>query len=106
MEMKSMKMGKADAEKMLPTSSKIDTPAYPYGLQLELNDSVMKKLGMKELPEAGETLMLHAKITVSRSSQTDTKDGGKQQSVSLQITDMCICEPAEMKDMAQKIYEE
>jgi len=102
--MVNMKMTKSDMEKSMNGSVLSQSPAYPYGLNIELDDKAIKKLGIKELPEAGEEMMIHAKVSVSRASSTDTKDGGKQQSLSLQITDLCLCEMEEEKDMAEEMY--
>ena len=102
--MKSMKLTKSESETSMPVEAKSDAPLYPYGLRLELNDESMKKLGLEELPEVGETMMLMAKVVVERVSQNDTKDG-KRQDMSLQITDMEIGEDEkEEKPMDQKLY--
>ena len=105
--MKSMKLTKSESTEAMPMEAKSDAPAYPYGLRLELNDESMKKLGLEELPEVGETMMLKAKVVVERVSQNDTKDGGKRQDMSLQITEMEICDCEEEKDeapMDKKFY--
>jgi hypothetical protein len=105
--MKSMKLTKSEStDEAMPVEANHDAPAYPYGLRLELNDESMKKLGLEELPEVGETMMLTAKVVVERVSQNDTKDGGKRQDMSLQITDMEISEGKEKDDtpMENKLY--
>lgn len=87
--MKSMKLSKSEngGNEVALSSPEMK---YPYGLRLELNDETMKKLGLEKLPEVGEKLELHAKVVVERVSQSDTKEGGKRQDMSLQITDMCF----------------
>ena len=102
MEMKSMKLTKSEAEATAPVEAKQDSPAYPWGLRLELNDESMKKLGLEELPEVGETMILHAKVVIDRVSQNDTKDGGKRQDMSLQITDMSLSESGDEETSTEK----
>jgi hypothetical protein len=92
-----MKLSKSEASETMPVEAKQDAPAYPYGLRLELNDETMKKLGLEELPDVGETMMLKAKVVVERVSQNDTKDG-KRQDMSLQITEMELSEGEEEED--------
>jgi hypothetical protein len=108
MDMKNMMLSKSEAKDMMPTEAKMDTPKYPYGLRLELNDETMKKLGLNGLPDVGEVMMLCAKVVVERVSQNDTAEGGKRQDMSLQITEMMLEEgDAETKDdtpMEQKLY--
>lgn len=105
--MKSMKLSKSESSETMPVEAKQDSPAYPYGLRLELNDETMKKLGLEELPEVGETMALTAKVVVERVSQNDTKEG-KRQDMSLQITDMELSEGEEEKKdeapMDKKFY--
>jgi hypothetical protein len=95
--MKSMKLSKSESGSNEVAMSSPEMK-YPYGLRLELNDETMKKLGLEKLPEVGEVLELNAKVIVERVSQNETKDGGKRQDMSLQITDMELCECDEKDD--------
>lgn len=62
-----------------------DSPIYPYGLSLTLDDDVMQKLGLAKLPAAETEIIIHAKATVTNSSVNETKDG-KRVSMTVQIT--------------------
>jgi hypothetical protein len=65
----------------------------------------MKKLGLEKLPEVGAILTMEAKVVVERVSQNDTTDGGKRQDMSLQITDMSLCDcDDEETSTAEKLY--
>lgn len=86
--MKSMKLTKSEATEMMPKAVEAEAPAYPWGLRLELNDESMKKLGLDKLPKVGDKMKLEAVVVVDRVSQVDTKEGGKREDMSLQITDM------------------
>lgn len=88
--MVSMKLSKASREATQPTKGDApDAPAYPYGLQLQLDDATIEKLGIK-MPKVGGALLLEARVEVTAVSSHDSKDGGKNRNVSLQITEMCL----------------
>lgn len=103
--MKSMKMSKKETEKGMEPVSGSTQGQYPYGLSIHMDDEVMKKLGMKCMPEAGEVMNLMAKVSVTEVSQRERKGGEPMQSMTLQITDMDLaCEETE-DDTAKKMYD-
>ena len=58
---------------------------YPYGLTLNLDNDQLKKLGVDNLPKAGETMTLNAKCKVISIRQSD-RDGGKaERSMEIQL---------------------
>ena len=64
-----------------------DAPRYPHGLKLYLNEETLKKLGVKELPELGDKMMVDAVTeVVSVSEENDLY--GHRRDVVLQITEM------------------
>jgi len=71
-----------------------DAPKYPYGLQICLNDEVLEKLGITQLPKVGSVMRIVAdvKVTGTRSYEIQTEkevgepDETSEQSVDLQIT--------------------
>lgn len=70
-------------------------PKFPYGLGLRLEDEEIKKLGLKLKDFDTDTVVrITAKAECTRVSEDDTRGGGKSQSLSFQITDLCI-EPGE-----------
>jgi len=87
--MVSMKLSGKEATAEVPMA-KSESPAYPYGLRIELGDEAMKKLGLSELPNVGEKLSLIATVVVERVAHNETKEGGSRQDMSLQITEMCL----------------
>lgn len=88
-EMKSMKIEKADADKLYGQPTAVtDSPMYPYGLRLRLDNIVVDKLGIG-LPKVGEKLMIEAYVEVVSVSANESKQG-MQKSIELQITDMCL----------------
>lgn len=98
----SMKMTKSERqEKSEP--AEIDRPIYPYGLEVRLDTDALEKLGLEdELPEVGGEMTLLAKVKVTGASSSDS-EYGKNRSVSLQITDMCLEDGN--KDLASKLYD-
>lgn len=84
-----MKMTKkAAAEYASGPASAEDAPAYPYGLELCLNDDSLKQLGITDPPAVGTEMTLMAKVTVTSTGVNQQQDGDKEARCSLQITDM------------------
>lgn len=63
---------------------------FPYGLRVNLTEKEMEKLGIKDLPNVGDTVMIHAMAEVQSVSQSESQDGGMNKNISYQITDMAI----------------
>lgn len=87
----SMKMTKAEIkERNAPMADAPDSPRYPYGLTIRLDNDSLDKLGEDTLPAVGESVMVLAKATVSSMSSNESADGGAYRSLELQITDLCL----------------
>lgn len=96
MKMADMKMSKRDKKRMfgIPTVAG-STPDYPWGLSLTLDAAALKKLGVTELPDAGEECMIHATGKVTRVSESASEKGGER-SVEVQITKLALmCEDSD-----------
>lgn len=83
--MKNTKKQRKDNES--PISSGGSGPDYPYGLSVSLEKESLDKLGMKTLPDVGDTFTMTAKVKVTSVNQSASEDGDHR-SASLQITDM------------------
>lgn len=107
MKLTSMKIDKAarDAAMRGPEALTSEGPAYPWGLTLNLDDEAIEKLGIKTLPEAGETMMLVARVKVTGTNSEDVDGGKKRQSIRLQLTDMALEDGGEKTNAAEKLYE-
>lgn len=46
-----------------------DGPRYPYGLEISLEDELLKKLGITKLPQVGETINIRAVGSVTSVSE-------------------------------------
>jgi hypothetical protein len=108
MQLKSMKVTKEEAEKFTqPVKAESpDAPRYPYGLRLDLNEDVLSKLGLPALPAVNQKMILVARVEVCALSQYDSQDGGKHQSICLQITDMSLDADKEKRDASEVLYPE
>jgi len=88
----------------------VNKPKYPYGLEIRLDDSALKKLGIKELPPVGTKMRLDAKVHVS-GAMSNEGDHGKFRSVNLQITHMDLGkggehESTDKDEKSKRIYGE
>lgn len=79
-------------------------PRYPYGLCIELNEEVMEKLGIDELPEVGT--MIHgvymAKVTSIRANATEENSS---KGMSLQITHMALEDEDRETSYSETLYD-
>lgn len=93
---------KPEREEM-PGEVETDEPMYPYGLCLNLDKEQLEKLGIMALPQVGAAMMVTAKAYVKSTSAYETQ-GGKDMSVSLQITDLEIGPANSQSDNASMLY--
>ena len=100
----SMKLDPKAREAKYAESAIVDRPAYPWGLQVNLDEDAIAALGMKELPEVGKPLMLYARVDVTSVSSNEHKDG-KHRNIALQITDLCLEAEGSKKSTESKLYE-
>lgn len=77
-------------------------PAYPYGLEISLDDKQLAKLGMT-LPDVGAEFTLTAIVKVTRASSNATEGSEPSTSASLQITDMQLT-PNSAMDIAGALW--
>ena len=103
MKMVDMELDADEAKEQLSTES-VDAPKYSYGLKLSLNNDSIDKLGIPALPAVGQKMMVHAMVEVCCISEYDSKEGGKNRSMELQITEMALMSPDSMKNPAKELY--
>ena len=65
-----------------------EEPQYHYGLRICLNDEMIKAMGLKDLPEVGSKMKMKATVEVCCTSENESKEYGKNQTMDLQITEM------------------
>jgi len=100
-ELVSMKITAEARTKMAePSMVEKDGPIYPWGLSLSLDDDALEKLGIDTLPKVGTAQMLIARVEVTSVSSNQGPDKQKRQSVSLQITDLCL-EPEKTREKVE-----
>ena len=92
MSMKNMSMSNEEMKESQPTAinsaDKQEGPMYPYGLNICLEDKSLQKLGVKQLPKVGQSMLIRAKVDVSSISEYESIEGGNRRSMNLQITDL------------------
>jgi hypothetical protein len=86
--MVSMKMSKKEAKEQNEGPSIAESPSYPYGLSLSLDDDTCTKLGISDDLNVGDQVTISAKATVTSKSGYQTMVGKSEHSACLQITDM------------------
>lgn len=91
MALKDMKLSKKEAKAEI-SPVKESGPGYPWGLELNLSDEAMGKLGITAKNFAvGETVMIRAKAKVKRLSMSQYEgDKEKNESMDMQITHLEI----------------
>ena len=59
-----------------------DNAYYPYGTEIELDEAILKRLGIRQLPAVGEEMKLQCKAVVTKARMST--DG--QKGITLQLT--------------------
>jgi hypothetical protein len=88
MKLHSMKMSKKEKKDSMPTAVS-DTPDYPYGLRLSLNDEALKKLGIKSLPKVGSKMHVLAVGEITSVSQHESA-GHEDRHVEIQLHELGV----------------
>lgn len=92
--MANMKLSKVEKKASGPMATSDYGSDYPWGLQINLDDAALDKLGIKKLPDAESAAHIMAIGKVTRVSSTS--EGGKtRRSMEIQITKLNV----ECKDM-------
>jgi hypothetical protein len=109
--MKDMSLTKAEAKDQVESSmpseaEEDDLPKYPYGLTMYLQDEVLLKLGMKELPQVGSEMVLTAKVIVTGINSRQTQGEKAESCADIQITAMDLTPVSgdRMGASARKLY--
>lgn len=103
MELKSMELPKNEMKVAQAIESSDNGPRYPWGLNIRLENAVIDKLGMAELPTVGDVVMITAKAKIQSVSVNENSDKEKNKSVEIQITDMAI-EQEKKIDVEKALY--
>jgi len=93
MKYKSMPEGKAT---MIAEPSE-----YPHNLKIYLEDAQLKAMGIKELPEVGAEMLMHAKVYVCSKTEHEG-EAGENYCMTIQITEMVLDAPK--KSASSAIY--
>lgn len=73
-----------------------DGPKYPWGLEVRLDSESIKKLGLSIKDFDTDTIVqIQARAETTTVSETDTRHGGKDLSLTFQITDLALTREGE-----------
>ena len=103
MDLVSMKRDPKTEKKQRTLAEGPNPDPYPYGLEVNLDEDSLQKLGIAELPAAGGVVNLAAKAKIASVSSHDSTRGGKRRSLSLQITDLAL-DAGERRPAAGVLY--
>lgn len=106
----SMEISEAEMKKRMEpaTISTENTPKYPWGLSITLDQASLEKLGVSVADyKVGEHYMLIADVEVTSLSSSESKGGMDNQSVGLQICACCLEEDSDddTAGVVKKLYD-
>lgn len=79
-------------------------PKYPWGLSLSLDNDILAKLGITQLPNVGATMMLVASAKITGVSSREVEGAEPRTCLDIQITAMDMASTLSTADMANKLY--
>lgn len=85
--MEDMKLTKKEKKESGDLCCSHSSQEYPWGLSITLEETALKKLGIKNLPEAGEQCRIKA-IGIVTSVSSSASDKEARRSISIQITEL------------------
>jgi hypothetical protein len=93
LEAKLHSMKKKPEDKKSDTQVEYEPSKYPYGLSINLNKECLENMGLSaDSFKAGEEVYIKAKCDVTSVRMEERQKGKAYEEVSLQITDLGICE--------------
>lgn len=98
---------KPETKTLLAEPTEANTPEYPYGLNLYLDEESLTKLGIAELPAIDSELRVEALACVVNISQQESQGSDKpQRSINLQIEKLALTSAREEagESTAQRLY--
>lgn len=87
----------------LPTHSTFEKPEYPYGTKIFLDEKVLQKFEMGDLPEIGAEFTLRGKAYVC-ATRENKSDGVTDRCLDLQITDLELFSKKSDEQKANEMY--
>lgn len=99
----SMALTKSEKSERQKDTVLSESPEFPFGLSVHLDDDSLEKLKVKELPEVGGEFDMFATVKVTSVSEHETDEGARR-SVSLQITEMALFHKGENNSPGDKLY--
>jgi hypothetical protein len=85
--MADMKMTKSEKKDTIPSVA--DTPNYPYGLCLRLDNASLEKLGITTLPKVGAKVMVTGMGVITSVSSHESKSNDSR-NVEIQLQELAV----------------
>lgn len=104
LKIKLVNMKRAAPKPTEPSSVMGEGPRYPWGLAVNLDEESLQKLGVAQLPDVENEMILVGRVKVTRTSSSQDEGGGRHRSMELQITDMALNNGDEEQDAASTLY--
>ena len=84
------------------TDTPENTPDYPYGLSISLEEVDVTKLGLEDC-EADDVLELVSEATVTTAT-SHTINGKKRRSLTIQLRKLSVAKPEKKLDLSATLY--
>jgi len=102
MKMTSMELPEGQG-KAADMPAEMESPRYPWGLQLHLENEQIKALGIESLPKVGQSLTIVATVKVTRCGEEEMEGKEVRRSMALQVTEMGL-ETGQMNERLNARY--
>lgn len=104
MPLKDMRLNKKDQKKFDQPDVPADTPKFPFGLRVHLEEEVLDKLPeLDPMPKVGEKLAMIAVVEVVGIHQNQTASG-KRRHIDVQITELGFEDESKAEKAAEALY--
>ena len=90
-------------KEIMPPGPEGKGPRYPWGLQINLDEDALEKLGINKLPSVGDYFIIQAKACVTSTHESKSENGSNQ-SLALQIEEMGLAKNKGKKDLTKLMY--
>lgn len=89
MALKSLKLTKSDKAEEKAEVDGDSIPDYPWGTSICLDDDALEKLGIDDMPAAGQKVLIQAEGYVC-GTREHVRDGEMHKGLDVQLTDMSL----------------
>ena len=99
-----MKLDKSEQKRLAEPTVAAEAPEYPYGLEIQLQEDSIEKLGIKNLPKPGDKFRLYSEVVTVDVGSNANVSGKKRAHLTLQITAMVLAPAKDDKSASDALY--